>query len=287
MALAVVGVTAMNQNGFPGPADPTEAGSDFAKSVRRELETTKDTALMRAAAGELMARGSMAQSMARNKTGQNPPVDALGLAESLLKRVQELDPGKPESSAGLARIYELRGMSATSEADKKALAAARYRELGKTAGDLRADDPANASQLLTLARSGLDAGDLDGAQKIANSLLMLVPRLKADPRFSSSVDEILHHSHLILGRIALRKGNIEVAKANLLDAGRVGGGGTLSSFGPNMALAKELLEKHEKETVLQYFELCRKFWKFSNRMDPWIEAIRNDQIPNFGANLNY
>jgi hypothetical protein len=287
MAFAVVGITGMNQNGFPGPADPTEADSDFARNARRELETTKDTVLMQAAAGELMARGVMAQIMARSQTGQTPPVDALGLAESLFKRAQELDPGKPESSLGLARIYELRGMSATSEAEKKALARARYEQLVKTTSGLPTDDPASSSQLLTLARVSLDAGELDRAQTLAKNLLALVPRLKADPRLSWSVDEILHHSHLILGRVALRKGDIEAAEANLLDAGRVGGGGTLSSSGPNMTLAKELLEKGETETVLQYLELCRKFWHFSNRMEPWIEAIRKGQIPNFGANLSY
>jgi tetratricopeptide (TPR) repeat protein len=287
MAFAIVGIMGMNQNGFPGPADPAEAGSDFAKSIRRELETTKDTALMKAAAGELMGRGFMAQSMARSMTGARPPVDALELAESLLKRAHELDPGKPESNVALAKIYELRGMSATSEAEKKALARARYEQLVKAASGLPTDDPASSDQLLTLARASLDAGELDRAQTLAKSLLALVPRLQADPRFSSSVDGILHHSHLILGRVALRKGDIEAAKANLLDAGRVGGSATLSSFGPNMTLAKELLENGEKETVLQYLELCRKFWTFSNRLDPWIEAIRKGQIPDFGANLYY
>ena len=286
MAFAVIGVTEMGQNGLPGPADPKEADSDFAKSVRRELDTTKDTALMRAAAGELMNRGFMAQSWARRQAGETPPVDALGLAESLLKRSQELDPGKP-ISGDLARIYELRGMVATSEAEKKALASARYEQLEKSTSGMSADDPANSAPLLALARASLDAGDLDRAQTLAKSLLALVPKVKADPRFSGSVDGLVHHSHLILGRVALRKGDIDAAKANLLDASRVGGGGTLSSFGPNMTLAKELLEKGETETVLQYFELCRKFWTFSNRMDPWIEAIRKGQIPNFGANLNY
>jgi TonB family protein len=108
MAFAVVGITGMNQNGFPRAADPAEARSDIAKSIRRELETTKDTALMKAAAAELMARGFMAQSMTRAQTGEAPAVDALALAESLLKRAQELDPGNPESIAGLARIDELR-----------------------------------------------------------------------------------------------------------------------------------------------------------------------------------
>jgi TonB family protein len=134
LAFAVVGITAMNQNGLPGPADPAEARSEVAKSVRRELDTTKDTALMTAAAGELMARGLIAQSMARGQTGEAPLVDALGLAESLLKRVQELDPGNSDSSAGLARISELRGMSATSGAGTKAAGGGTYRLSGSNSG---------------------------------------------------------------------------------------------------------------------------------------------------------
>ena len=286
MASAVAGVTAMNQNGFPGPADAREAESDFAKSARRELQTTKDTVLMRAAADELLASGFMAQAMARQQTGKAPAVDALDLAEALLKRAQALDP-VPETSASLARIYELRGMTATSDSQKKTQARARYEQMLKSTAALPANDPAHASEVLDLARAGVDAGDLDRAQSLAKSLLALVPRLKADPRFSSSVDEVVHHSHLILGRVALRKGDTKTAEANLLEAGRVGGGGTLSSFGPNMTLAKELLEKGNKEPVLQYLELCRKFWAFSKRMDPWIVEIRRGQVPNFGANLTY
>jgi len=287
MAFAVVGITDMNQNGFPGAADPAEAGSVFAKSARRELETTKDTALMMAAAAELSGRGVMAQAMAHAKSRAADAVDALTLAESLLKRAQDLDPGKSAASLALARIYELRGMSAASDAEKKALAQARYEQLVKGTAGLATDDPANAQQTLILARASMDAGDLDRAQTLANSLLAIEPKLGADPKLKWSVDGIHHHGHLILGRVALRRGDMDAAKANLLEAGRVGGGGTLSSFGPNMTLAKELLEKGEKEVVLQYLELCRKFWTFQQRMDPWIESIRKGEMPNFGANLTY
>ncbi|HEY3128648.1 MAG TPA: hypothetical protein VGL91_04275 [Acidobacteriota bacterium] len=287
MAFAVAGITQMNQNGFPGPADPAEAGSDFAKTVRRELETLTDTALLAAVARELTARGFMAQSMAQRNPGEKPPVDALGLAESLLKRVQDLDPGKSEPSFELAGIYELRGMSATSKVEKERFARARYEQLVKATAGLSANDPASSPQLLTVARASLDAGDLERAQSIANSLVALVPKMKVDPQLSAEVDTIWHHSHLILGRVALRNGDLETAKANLLEAGHVGGGGSLTSFGPNMALAKELLEKGEKDTVLQYLEMCRKFWHFSNKLDPWIAAIRKGEMPDFGANLNY
>jgi len=88
--------------------------------------------------------------------------------------------------------------------------------------------------------------------------------------------------------MALRQNNVEKAKTYLLTAGHVNGGGVLSSFGPNMSLAKELLERGEKDVVLQYLELCKSFWTSSRgQPDRWIEEIKAGKIPEFGPNLNY
>ena len=48
---------------------------------------------------------------------------------------------------------------------------------------------------------------------------------------------------------------MEQAKRRLLEAGRFEG---WTNFGPNMALAKELLEKGERQVVLDDFDLCGK-----------------------------
>ena len=62
----------------------------------------------------------------------------------------------------------------------------------------------------------------------------------------------------------------------------------MNSFGPNMSLASDLLEKGEREVVLEYFELCRKFWQLDmGRLDKWSQEIKSGTIPNFGANLVY
>jgi hypothetical protein len=84
----------------------------------------------------------------------------------------------------------------------------------------------------------------------------------------------------------LQKGNVEEAKNYLILAGKTNGSPQLNSFGPNMSLAKELLEKREREIVIQYFDLCSRFWKndFSN-LNNWKEIIRKGEIPYFGANL--
>jgi hypothetical protein len=98
----------------------------------------------------------------------------------------------------------------------------------------------------------------------------------------------LNKAHNFVGRVALRKGDLKKAKQELLAAGNVAGDGTPTSFGPNMALAKELLEKGEREVVLQYFELREKFWLYGSRqLAAWRLAVQRGQTPQFGANLIY
>ena len=64
----------------------------------------------------------------------------------------------------------------------------------------------------------------------------------------------------------------------------------LSSFGPNMALAKELLEAGEKAAVIEYLQLCKNFWDYAQKrgtLDRWIKTIKAGEIPEFGPNLIY
>ena len=62
----------------------------------------------------------------------------------------------------------------------------------------------------------------------------------------------------------------------------------MDSFGPNMSLAQDLLTKGERDVVLEYFELCRHFWKMENgRLTKWGQEVKAGRIPDFGANLVY
>jgi hypothetical protein len=55
-----------------------------------------------------------------------------------------------------------------------------------------------------------------------------------------------------------------------------------------MTLAKDLLEKGERDAVLEYFMLCRKFWKMDHgKLDQWIQEVMDGKNPDFGANLLY
>ena len=105
-----------------------------------------------------------------------------------------------------------------------------------------------------------------------------------------SLGNRIHHGHLTLGRIALAEGNVEEAKERLLKAGATPGSPQLNSFGPNMALAKDLLERGEPDVVVRYFELCSEFWnsdRAKEKLAEWTEQARAGSIPDFRANLNY
>jgi hypothetical protein len=92
----------------------------------------------------------------------------------------------------------------------------------------------------------------------------------------------------VLGQCALRQGDIAQAKEYLLASGRTSGSPNLGSFGPNMSLAKGLLERGERDVVLEYFDLCKEFWaSHLDILQDWSEQVKQGEIPDFGANLNY
>jgi hypothetical protein len=136
-----------------------------------------------------------------------------------------------------------------------------------------------------LAKAAFEAEEFDKARSYAtDSLAKAALRHYSD----SNNGYAIHHGNLILGRLALKSGDFQKAKEYLLNAGQISGGATLCSFGPNMMLAKDLLESGEREVVIQYLKLCANFWHTSDhRAEKWIYAIEQGTIPNFGANLAY
>jgi tetratricopeptide (TPR) repeat protein len=130
----------------------------------------------------------------------------------------------------------------------------------------------------------VDAGAFDQAKTYAEELLAQSEKYKSDWNYGNAI----HKGNLALGRIELRRGNKTGAKAYLLAAGKTRGSPQLDSFGPNMLLAKELLEAGERETVLEYFRLCGEFWKADvGALVTWRQLVEKGRIPNFGPNLLY
>ena len=130
------------------------------------------------------------------------------------------------------------------------------------------------------------AGDLEKARAYANELLG--PGMEWSG--GGDAGRAFFYGNLVLGRVALREGKLDEAKKYLLEAGKTKGDPTLNSFGPNMSLAKELLEKGETNAVLEFFQECEKFWPQyagENKMAKWTAEVKERKTPDFGANLFY
>ena len=141
--------------------------------------------------------------------------------------------------------------------------------------------------LLYLAPAALYAGEAGKAATYARELMALGEQLKSFPGFGPGIyGDSTHVGNLVLGHLALSGGDVGKAREHLLAAGRVPGSSVLVSFGPNMLLASELIEKGEREAVIEYFDLCAKFWEHQGgRLEQWKEVVRQGGTPNFGMNL--
>jgi len=135
-----------------------------------------------------------------------------------------------------------------------------------------------------LSEKAIQAGNLKKAELRAKELLSLAEGYKSDfPR-----GNIIHHGNILLGIIALKQNKIEDAKQYLHLAGSTPGSPQLNSFGPNMTLANDLLKTGERDAVVEYFELCKKFWQMDfGKLDYWTAQVRAGELPDFGAHLTY
>jgi tetratricopeptide (TPR) repeat protein len=192
-------------------------------------------------------------------------------AEDLLKEAQSLDPKNPSWSDGLGRLYQRGGSKA---AAAEALAA--Y-EKAQAVDKL---EITKFYRLNELAKTAFDAGEFDKASQYAGALVKAAEKHSEDKAWETG--DAVHDGNIVLGRIALKKGDVKQAKKFLLQAGYTPGSPILDSFGPNMSLAKELLDAGEKDIVLKYFVLCRRFWKMGrSKLDDWTKQVKDGQVPNF------
>lgn len=144
------------------------------------------------------------------------------------------------------------------------------------------------NMLMYLTPAALAADDVDKASLYAQDLLVQGELTKSFAGFGpGDFADATHVGNVVLGRIALKADNVEVAKERLLAAGNVTGSPVLHSFGPDMRLAKELVERGERKTVIEYLDLCAKFWEMDNGdLARWKKIIDEGGTPDFGSNLN-
>ena len=202
------------------------------------------------------------------------------LAEKLIKQAAALEPTNPRWPSQFGHLLTMKMQTVTGDA-RQSLAAEAYEQYRLAySGMKNAGEKTTILQRLPLA--AFDAGDFKQAREWSLEILN-----QEAANHSPMLIDAVHHAQITLGRIALTEKNLPEARSRLALAGQTAGSPSLKSFGPNMTLAKELLEKGEREAVLKYFEECAAFWKNKDQLDQWTVLVKAGQMPRFGANLLY
>jgi len=159
----------------------------------------------------------------------------------------------------------------------------RYDEATKNLAAASSDEK-RFYALNNAAKEAFNIENYTDAKKYAQELQNLTPVFKKNWNYGNAVQDF----NLVLGRLAVKDGNILKAKEYLLAAGNSPGSPQMDTFGPNMSLAKDLIEKGEKEIVIEYLKLCSAFWDMDRgRLKKWITEVEAGKTPDFGANLVY
>ena len=200
------------------------------------------------------------------------------LALVLLQRARDLAPKESRWALSLGTYYFMQ-LSMTQKAEARAAAAKPGRKHLRAAWDLA--DAADRTRMrvmgqplsMVLATGYYDAGDIKAARTFAIRALFIEDPRKAD-------GQLVFEMNTILGRIALIEDDVENARRYLLAAGKTTGSPSLSSFGPDMTLAKELLAAGKRDVVVEFLESCKSFWHSGkDQLESWLRSIRAGQNP--------
>jgi hypothetical protein len=129
--------------------------------------------------------------------------------------------------------------------------------------------PANATSLPYLAMLAVQAQQFDKAQWYALQTLQT----------PSAAYDSIHTGNIVLGLVALsRDSDVAAAKQYLLLA-ETKGSPILDRWGPNLALAKALIDRGEREAVLEYFQSCQTFVTKNPKLNDWIAMLKGGGTP--------
>ena len=158
--------------------------------------------------------------------------------------------------------------------------------------------------LTDAAKLALEANELQKAYDYATKALAIAEdwdRVSRSP--DPATDRVVRgfrtghtifYANMVLGRLAILKGDIRSAEQYLLASGKTPGDAVLCSYGPNLSLARELLkhgDKQSRDVVLQFLDDISVFWNMQPSPIPkWSAEIRSGGMPDFqsaGDNLFY
>jgi hypothetical protein len=192
-------------------------------------------------------------------------------ADALIHRISTQEPNNREWPTELAKLYRMFGIPGQHIDDPAQRAVESY----KRVLELTRTPAARESLAGDMAQDAFKEGDFPAAAALAKIHLESPDR--AAPQ----------RANTILGRVALRSGDLASADHYLLDSAGPAAAADIAISGPTLVLAKELLEQGQRTAVMQYLEKCMTLWpRGQEALQLWIAAIKRGGKPNFG-NLGF
>jgi tetratricopeptide (TPR) repeat protein len=192
-------------------------------------------------------------------------------ADQLIHRIAEKEPNNREWPNELAQLYRMFGIPGQNIDDPAQRAVESY----KRVLELTRNSQAREGLAGEMAQASFKVGDFPAASALAKIFLRSKDRTAPQ------------RANTILGRVALRSGDVADAKQYLLASSGPEAAADVAFSGPSMVLAKELLERGERDAVLLYLQNCLSLWpRGENVLQIWISEIEKGKTPNFG-NLGF
>ncbi len=186
------------------------------------------------------------------------------LTETLYKRAAAIEPSNPRWTGKLSHLYSLWGRS---EEALNALVESMRKETDETGIFYKMSD---------LAKLQFEVGQIQAAEKTSRDLLVLAERFQDSWNYGNAV----HFANVVLGQVALSRGDVGGAAGSLLAAGDTPGSPQLNSFGPSFKLARELLAREQRDVVIEYLKKCQLFWRSGQKeLDTWLDLLNQGECP--------
>jgi len=249
------------------------AGTDgFAEHARNTLTTSENAALL-AAAAPVLARPEQKFSTTPPRRWFSRPKH-VELSEELAARAVSLEPNDPYALWTLLQVLSVEVDTAETP-EQKLGGEKKVYGLFQHFNDIAVDPGYRTLLLPVLANLAFEIKDDEAAKTYATQALDVAVQRSDMIQGIAVGPQAIHDANDVLGRIALHDGNVKQAKEYLLKASATPGGGIMGTLGPRMLLAQELLDRGERDIVLEYLEKIKTSWKSgATQLDHWMIAIR-------------
>ena len=140
-----------------------------------------------------------------------------------------------------------------------------------------------------LAWKAYASGDHAKAEVYARTILDFDAKLPEEARDRTPCGSI-HNAYLVLGSVALDKGDIKGAAENLIASVKKPKPSPGNRLTADMSLAKRLLEIGERDAVMRYIEMSAEISdepKERDKRRAWMAVLKNDQVPEFERFMDY